>query len=218
MKLISDNIRPYMLQVPIPNIEKKYARYLNAGIPKWSYEQDMSNLRISEHINQKVHTYIKTDLEDNINKGYGLIIYSDAANSGKSTLLFKIAQKIIDLGMMGMCFYYPDLLSLFKTCLRDSNFKMEFKQAVQSVDFIAIDDFANGYVAKDNNYAINELSDMIYYCQSGYVHKTALLIASSIPLQAFKSYVSDSAFSKIQNNSLPVTLTSRNVDIYVRNQ
>lgn len=212
--MIRDSIQDYLIQAPLINANSARKGYCGSGIPKWAYTQDMAKLKVHKDSAEKLTTYRDGNaLVDKINNGLGLVIYSNKTKSGKSTLLFNIAMQAVDYGMSGMCFYYSDLLGLFKECLTNSALKMDFKRSVQNVDFICIDNFGIGYVTNNSTYAINELSDMIYYMDSGDMHKTALLVSTTVPFANFTSYMSESAFTHIQNTTDLIELTSMNVGL-----
>lgn len=208
--MINERIRKYMIQdyVEISD-NSKYQKYVASGIPLWVYEQDVSKLKVSSDHQKDVDDYFN-NVSNNIFDGTHLIIYSERAGSGKSTIQFKIAMKAVDVGFSGVCFYYSDLLALFKECLIDGGMAMAFKRVIQKCDFVVIDNFGEGYSAT-KEYVVSGMSDLIYYAETGEGHKVPIFISSTIPLSDFTKFMTDSAYHKLQASMNYIEITGGNI-------
>lgn len=209
-KVPSIRVEDFLIQAPIPTQNPQWEVYLRAGIPMWVYKLAVTKLNFKNGTKAAVDRYTK-DFEKCIVEGTNLIICSDGPGSGKSTLLFKFAMQAVDLGYSGICFAFSDLISLFREIQNgNTGLKIAFKRKIQSIDFVVVDDMGGGHVV-NKSFVKAELSDMIYYMDTGELHKTAMLISSQIPQSGFLEYMTESAINRLQADAVTITLTGEDI-------
>lgn len=211
---MNDIISPYFIQEPTTfKNNDMYTLYAMSGIPVWSYkyENELSKLMLTPQY-KKVFDSFMEDLESNIYSGRNFMIYSkpNKSGTGKSTVLFNLAMKAVQLGFSGGCFYYSDLISLFREGLGDSKLQMNFKRFVQNKDFIIIDAFGSGYNVK-KDYVISGLSDLLYYADTGTAHKVPVIISSIVGADDIPNYMDNSAYSKFYANYVFIELGGKDI-------
>jgi len=144
-KSISLVISDFLIQRPVDYKEFRRRQYNKAGIPSWVHDLTITkNYIVPQH--RKPFNRFVDNIEESILNGTGVILYSKNVGVGKSSYLFSLAKKAIDHGFIGYCFYYPDLLSLFKETQTDGKLKMEFKHSIQDCDFVLVDDLGCGHI------------------------------------------------------------------------
>jgi len=209
-------LKGYLIQDTIDSDSSFYTAYSMSGIPTWAYPYDsgMDKLHIKKPY-QKIYNDYVDDIESMIEKGTSIIIYADSglSGTGKSTAQYYIAMKAVSIGYTGLCFYYSDLLALFREFLVNAELKMLFKRWVQQVDFVAIDAFGSSGYSVNKEYVISGMSDLVYYLDNGSAHRIPLFVSSVIQHNIIEKLMDKSAYSKLYANHVFVELAGTDIRI-----
>lgn len=153
---------------------------------------------------------LKDNIEEFVNKGMNLYLWSEGTGNGKTTWASKLLMSYFNriwvfsqLKCRGVYLYIPTYLNALKTQYLNNNSLSDYVQDVKNADLIVLDDLG---VGKLTDFDRNNLLDLIDYRLNN--HKS-IIFTSNLNRQGITDLFGDRLSSRIYNSSIVIRLRGR---------
>lgn len=153
---------------------------------------------------------LKDNIEEFVNKGMNLYLWSEGTGNGKTTWASKLLMSYFNriwvfsqLKCRGLYLYAPTYLNALKTQYLNNNSLSDYVQDVKNADLIVLDDLG---VGKLTDFDRNNLLDVIDYRLNN--HKS-IIFTSNLNRQGITDLFGDRLSSRIYNSSIVIRLRGR---------
>lgn len=155
-------------------------------------------------------TTLKDNIEEFVEKGFNLYLWSKGTGNGKTTWASKLLMSYFNriwvfsqLKCRGIYLYTPTFINSLKTQYLNNNSLSDYVQDVKNANLIVLDDIGIG---KLTDFDRNNLLDIIDYRLNN--HKS-IIFTSNLNREGITNIFGDRLSSRIYNSSIVIELRGR---------